>query len=143
MNEEMLHAYVDGELSPEEAARVERAAAADPAVGERLRELVAVDDAIGLLPGLEGASPGFASEVVRRAGAHRRGRLLRWAAPIAAAAAVVAAAVLLVQHEPAPPADAFDEADYVDYRWEVDTDTFGSLAVTDLESEILKELRSS
>lgn len=143
MNEEMLHAYVDGELSPPDAARVKEAAAENPAVAERLRALVALDDALGLLPGVAEVSPGFTDNVVRRAGASRRGRMLRWLAPMGIAAAIFAAVLSTLHSEPPAPAEVFDEADYVDYRWEVDTDTFGSLAVSDLESEILKELRSS
>ena len=143
MNEEMLHAYVDGELAPSEAAQVERAVAADPAAAARLRALVALDDALGLLPGVSDVPPGFTDAVVRRARASRRGRLVRWLAPVGIAAAVLAAALASLRSEPATPAEVFDEADYVDYRWEVDTDTFGSLAVSDLESEILKELRPS
>ena len=36
-----LHAYIDGELSPERAAAVEAAMAGDPALAERVRDFQA------------------------------------------------------------------------------------------------------
>ncbi|MHC5050054.1 MAG: anti-sigma factor family protein, partial [Planctomycetota bacterium] len=47
---ELLHAYFDGELSAEEAARFERALATDPTLAARLQELKGLDDALDVLP---------------------------------------------------------------------------------------------
>ncbi|MBN2021711.1 MAG: hypothetical protein JW809_02870 [Pirellulales bacterium] len=50
--DELLSAYLDGELSPEETLRAERLLAADPAARQCLDELRAVGDALRALPTL-------------------------------------------------------------------------------------------
>ncbi|MHC4819514.1 MAG: anti-sigma factor family protein [Planctomycetota bacterium] len=132
---ELLHGYFDGELSAEEAARFERTLAADPALAARLQELRSLDDALDVMPGHEAAA-GFRDQVLVRARRARRGRIVGLLAPLAAAAAVLLA-VLLTQ---APPGGIDTEVVAVDYAWEADTDTFGSLSFKDLEDEILEEL---
>ena len=132
---ELLHAYFDGELSGEEAARFERTLAADPALAARLQELRSLDDALDGLPGHEAAAV-FRDQVLVRARRARRGRIVGLLAPLAAAAAVLLA-VLLAQ---APPGGIDTEVVAFDYAWEADTDTFGSLSFKDLEDEILEEL---
>ena len=47
---EQLSAYLDGELSPAEAQKVEQAIEADPALGEELAELRRLRDLLGQLP---------------------------------------------------------------------------------------------
>ena len=139
MNDETLHAYFDGELSPEEAARLESELAADPSLAERLRELRGLDAALGALEGHE-AGPAFADSVLARTRSPRRGMLLRRLAPLAAAAAIVVAVVL--GREPQGTENDI-RADELDYAWEADAETFGSLRLRDLEDEILKELETS
>jgi anti-sigma factor RsiW len=131
---ELLHAYFDGELSAEEAARFERALAADPALAARLQELKGVDDALDVLPG-HTASPEFSERVLARARKARRGRIVGLLAPLAAAAAVLLAVLLAPETE----VDIIP-TEMVDYAWEADADTFGSLSLHDLEAEILEEL---
>jgi len=132
---ELLHAYFDGELSGEEAARFERTLAADPALAARLQELRSLDDALCVLPGHEAAAV-FREQVLARARRARRGRIVGLLAPLAAAAAVLLT-VLLAQ---APPLGIDTEVVAFDYAWEADTFTFGSLSLKDLEDEILEEL---
>jgi anti-sigma factor RsiW len=131
-----MHAYLDGELSAEETARFERTLDADPALAAHLQELKNLDDALGAWPGHE-AAPGFRERVVARARRARRGRIVGLLAPLASAAAVLVA-VLLAQPPKADPVDT--EIVAFDYAWEADVDTFGSLALHDLEEEILEEL---
>jgi anti-sigma factor RsiW len=134
--EQLLHAYLDGELSAEEAARFERTLAADPALAARLQELRNLDDALGAWPG-HVAAPEFSKQVLARARRARRGRIVGLLAPLASAAAVLLA-VLLAQAPQAGPVDT--EIVAFDYAWEADVDTFGSLSLHDLEEEILEEL---
>lgn len=138
MNIEQLYAYLDGELSPAEAAEVERAAAADPAVALQLDELRALDQALGALPGVE-TDGEFTERVVRAARRRRSGRIVRLLIPLAAAAAILVAVVWNGREE-AAPAEIFTAEDYADYVWEADAETYGTLALDDLEDEILKEL---
>ncbi|MHC4668951.1 MAG: anti-sigma factor family protein [Planctomycetota bacterium] len=137
MNDELLHAYFDGELSAAEADRLEKELAADPALAARMRELRSLDGALDTLPGHE-APAAFTERVVARVrrGA-RRGRILRLLAPLAAAAAILVAVVLTQ----VPGGDP--EIAVADYAWEVDTETVGSLALEDLEDEILAELEAT
>jgi anti-sigma factor RsiW len=136
-----LHAYFDGQLPPEERARFERALASDPALREGLRELRELDAALGALPG-HAAPPGFSARVTRVARARRRrGAILRLAIPLAAAAAALLAVVLdaVVPDRPAAEPALVEDA----YIWEADIETYGSLALTDLEDQILEELEAS
>lgn len=135
MSDELLHAYYDGELSGEEAARFERALAADPALAARLRELRSLDEALDVLPGHR-PDPEFRDRVLARARGGRRGRVVALLAPLAAAAAVLLAVVLAE----APPSGSDTEIVGFDYAWEADAETFGSLSLQDLEDEILEEL---
>lgn len=138
MSDERIHAYFDGQLPPEEKARFERELAADPALREQLAHLRELDAALGTLPGH--AAPGdFTARVVRAA--HRRpaGAILRLLVPLAAAASIAMAVLLLwPSAQPKPPAQ--EAAAYI---WESDVETYGSLALTDLEDEILKEIEGT
>jgi anti-sigma factor RsiW len=136
MSDERLHAYFDGQLPPEERARFERDLAADPRLSEALRELRELDAALGSVPG-HAAPPDFTARVVRSVRRGRAGAVLRLFVPLAAAAAV-AAAVFLPWPESPPPAQ--EAAAYI---WESDVETYGSLALTDLEDEILKEIEGT
>ncbi len=78
-----------------------------------------------------------AGEENRGAGA-ARGRVLRIAGAVAAVAAAVVAGVLFLRAEPAQSRP--DTAAYVPYEWETDGETYPSMALDDLEDEILKEL---
>ncbi len=144
VDRELLHAYFDRELGPEEAAAVERAVRADPALAEELRRLGEVDAALGTLPGCIPA----AASAERVVGASRRkaGRLLRILLPLAAAAAALFIALLPGEGRRSGRIQpAFDLADHLEYVWEADADTYGSLALNDseLEAMILDELRST
>ncbi|MHC4972899.1 MAG: anti-sigma factor family protein [Planctomycetota bacterium] len=132
---ELLHAYFDGELSAEEAARFERALATDPTLAARLQELKGLDDALDVLPG-HTATPAFTDRVLVRARRARRGRIVGLMAPLAAAAAVLLAVLLAPATEVSGPIDT----EIVGYAWEADGETFGSLSLQDLEAEILEEL---
>ena len=140
MSPERLYAYLDGELTPDEAARVESAAASDSELAARLRELKLLDHALETLPGLQ-AGPDFTTRVVARI---RRGRRIRIAAvfaPLAAAAAIAAA--LLLARVQSPAVRAFTQEDYLDYAWEADAETYEPLSLQDLQSQILEELGST
>lgn len=136
MSDENLHEYLDGRLPAEEKARFEREIAADPRLSLRLRELRELDAALGTLEG-HSAPPDFTARVVRAARRRRRGVLLRIAIPLAAAAGVMIAVLLL---RPSAPPPAQETAAYI---WESDVETYGSLALTDLEDEILKEIEGT
>jgi len=135
MSDEMLHDYFDEELPPEEKARFERALASDPGLLERLRELREIDAALGTLPG-HAAPADFTANVVR-ATRRRRHVILRFALPLAAAAAVVLAVLIARPSRPAPVQQA------AAYIWESDVETYGSLAFTDLEDQILEEIEGT
>jgi anti-sigma factor RsiW len=130
-----LHDYLDGNLPPDEKARFEAALASDPDLRGRLRELHELDDALGTLPG-HAAPRDFTARVVRAARRRRWGAILRLAVPLAAAAGVALA--VLSTRRPVAPAPAEDV-----YIWETDEETYGSLALTDLEDLILKELEGT
>ncbi len=95
---EDLSAWLDGELAPQEAHRLEQAVAGDAALAEARRELQKLDE---LLEAYTVPAPAddLADRVasgVRRA--RRQAvviRLARWLVPAAAAAAVIIAAVLM------------------------------------------------
>jgi anti-sigma factor RsiW len=142
VNAETLHAYLDGELSPAEAALVERALEADPHLAAELRAMRAADEALSLLPGCE-APADLADRVL--AAARRPRRLRRWLVqvPFVAAAAAVLVAALLSEHRPPPVDDPFSVDEHLPYVWEADSATFGSLALEDLEDRILEELEAT
>ncbi|NBB96144.1 MAG: hypothetical protein GVY16_10460 [Planctomycetes bacterium] len=93
---EQLSAYLDGELTADEAARVERAVAEDESLAEELQQLRATRD---LLKGLARASApeGFAERIAAQAGQRQRGATSPTAGPrwirYAGAAAVLVAAI--------------------------------------------------
>ncbi len=140
---ESLHAYFDRELSPEEAAAVERAVRADPALAEELRRLGDVDAALGTLPGCIPAAEW--TQRVASSARTRGGRLLRLLLPLAAAAGLLLALLPGGGAGKGELQPAFDLADHLEYVWEADADTYGSLALNDSEFEalILAELRST
>ena len=140
-----LHAYLDGELAAEEAARVEGALARDPELAAELEAWRGVDGALGLL---EGAPPqaGFTDRVLvalRRA--QRRGLMLRLALPLAAAAALTLAVILPGQWRSGDrgAVEEFRANEHLNYLWESDAETFGSLSIGELEEEILEGLDSA
>jgi anti-sigma factor RsiW len=135
MDDERLHDYLDGELPPEERARFERELERDAGLRDRLRELRELDAALAALPG-HAAPADFTARVVRAAERPRAG-LLRFVVPLAAAAAVALAVVLPRRSSEPPPAEA------PEYVWETDVETYGSLALTDMEDLILEELEGT
>lgn len=141
MNLEELYAYLDGELAPEEEARVRRALQDDPSAAALLERLQAADRALDELPGLE-ASPGFTARVLAAARHRARGRLVRLLAPVAAAAALLLAVLGTGGGETAPE-EIFSTQEHLEYVWETDAETFGSLAFTELDDAILAELEAS
>jgi len=140
MNEEMLHAYLDGELSAEEAAAVERKLAADATLAAKLEKLRAVDASLDLLPSIE-ATFDAAAVMRRRRGA---GRVLRLVAPLAAAAALVLALLPRAPDDEPTTEAVFTTEEQVQYLyWETDAETYGSGALSELEGDILAELEPS
>jgi hypothetical protein len=117
ISDETLSAYLDGDLPPQERERIERAAAASPALRRRLADLKAndeilrraVDQAMGppsaaLLAALAGGETP-ANVAPLRPRLARPALAMRWRAPLAAAAALVvgiAAGRMVVA--PQPPA---------------------------------------
>ncbi|MCZ6573335.1 MAG: zf-HC2 domain-containing protein [Planctomycetota bacterium] len=138
MNKELLYAYLDGELNPEEAARLEARLAADSTLAEELAALRQVDAALDALPGHE-VSDDF-TERVAAAARPRRGILLRLGLPLAAAAALALAVFLPSDEPPVVSSDPFSTEEYIDYVWEADAETYGSLSLNELEGQILEEL---
>ncbi len=113
-HDELLSAYLDRELSPDERAGVERLLENSSEARRRLRELEATSHFFAQLPQeqLEADfADGIIDELGRRAllrpepaASPRRGRRwARWAAPLAAAAAVV---LLVWSHRPPLPQNA-------------------------------------
>lgn len=104
---EQLSAWMDGELEPAEAQRVQRLVADEPAWAEEHARLLALDRRLDAW-----AAPAprdaLAGQIV--AAAHRSRRrlvLVRWLTPAAAAAAIVLAVVLLhagPTNQPSQPA---------------------------------------
>ncbi len=143
MNTEPLYAYLDGELTQQEAERLEARLSADPALAAELAALRDVDAALGTIPGYD-ASDGFTERVVAAA-RPRRGLLVRLGLPLAAAAALALAVFMPPGTAPSGPADAstFTTEEHIDYVWEADGETFGSLSLNELESQILLELDSA
>jgi anti-sigma factor RsiW len=136
MSDERIHEYLDAALPPDEMARFERELASDAGLSDRLRELRELDAALGMLPG-HVAPADFTARVARASRRPRASVLLRLVVPLAAAAGV-AVAVLLARPSDAPASRT--EAAYI---WERDVETYGSLALTDLEDEILEEIEGT
>ena len=143
MNESMLHAYLDGELNAEDTKIVEAALASDPHWAAEYEALVAVDDAIGTLPGLEvGAEFDALAKVPAKA--PRMGRLVRMVVPLAAAAAALAFVWMPPKVQETAPVDVFSQEEVVQYvYWEADADTYGSGDLQSLEDAIVAELEAS
>jgi len=137
MSHEKLHDYFDGELPADEAERFERALAGDPELSGHLRELRELDAALELLPGHR-APADFTARVLRASRRRLAPLVLRLAVPLAAAAALVLAVVLARPEE--ANGTSYGAPDYV---WEADVETYGSLALTDMEDLILEELEAS
>ena len=94
---DMLSAYFDGELSPAEAARVERRIADDPAWAAAMAELRSLDGVLDAYecPAMPRGLPSRIVAAARRLDRPVWVRALRLAGPMAAAAAVVLAVVLV------------------------------------------------
>jgi anti-sigma factor RsiW len=106
---ELLSGYRDGELSPREREKVERALAADPSLRARLEDMEAVSTRMHELLQMRASGadlPGFSDRVMQRLGPRRAPLLERLRVAIAellefrplqlAGAAVATAAVLVV-----------------------------------------------
>ncbi|WP_165219149.1 anti-sigma factor family protein [Aquisphaera insulae] len=106
VDEELLSAYLDGELRDEDARRVETAIADDHRLAEALRELRAVSDLVAELP--RTPSPDISAPVLAslrgRAGDRRwwRGRRGAWVATGVAASTAASLLVAALVHGPAP-----------------------------------------
>ncbi len=141
MKPETLSAYLDGELSPEEAARVEQALRADPALETELTTLRAVDRALDVLPGCE--APDDLEQRVRAELVTRsRGRLIMLVSAVAAAAAILVA-VLLGQGG-AEHTDGLSNRQIIEspgeYEWEFDEDLYQCMGLDSIEEAVLEEL---
>ena len=142
MNQDQLHAYMDGELGPEAAAGVEAALASDPELAAQLRTLRAIDAALGVLPEAS-VSAEFTHRVLERVRRRRRQVLLRIGLPLAAAATLLLT-LYRPREDPAPAPAVFTVSDHLtNYVWEADDETYGSLALDELEQSILDELEST
>lgn len=150
MNETLLHAYLDGEVTPEERALVEQALASDPALSAQLARLVALNGALdAAFPSITGPSvtandSDIAARAVKRARHAERGRILAIVSGVAAAAAALALIVLPRSGGEAVDEDWFSVEEQVEYvYWETDGDTYGSGDLNDLEDEILDLLETT
>jgi anti-sigma factor RsiW len=139
MNREHLYAYLDGELPPGDRARFEQKLAADASLAAELERVRFADRALDTLPGHD-APADFTRRVLLAARRGRRGRLLRIAVPLAAAAAILVAVLFSQSSTPGERHDVFSTQDHLDYVWEVDAETYGSMTLEDLEDQILEEL---
>ena len=138
---ELLHAYLDGELDAAETAAFQTEVARDPALRSELEALRAIDNALETLPG-HMAPADFTDRVVAAAG-KPRGLLVRLALPLAAAAALALAVFVPRGPDAVGTADPFTTEEHLDYVWETDAETFGSLSLDELEGQILRELESA
>ena len=142
MNEEMLHAYLDGELSPEETSRVEEALATDTRLAAEYERLVAMHESLGLLESIP--STAEAASILRLDRRRRRGRIFRIAAPLVTAAAALLFILVPGRHEMPSEASVFSLEEQVQYvYWEADSETYGSGDLNALEGEILAALEPS
>ena len=142
MNEEILHAYLDGELPEPERIRFEQELASDAELAARYDQLCALHASLDLLPSMESTLD--ARALLRSERRRRAGRILRLAAPLAAAAAALAF-VLVPRAAPDSTAEAvFSVEEQVRYvYWETDDETYGSGDLSELEGEILEALEPS
>ena len=152
-NEDLLSAYVDGEVNDEQRAMVEARLAESPSTRALLAEVEAARDAVRALP-MRDAPPEFWARILDGTGlepadladpvvadapapvvpvvpleSRRTSRLPRWVAVAggAAAAAMIAAVVLVPgPRHVDPPVASFTEAHAV--RNSLDTDAVSSLA---------------
>ena len=145
-NEDLLSAYVDGEVTDDERALVEAHLAESPSTRALLAEIEAARDAVRALP-MRDAPPEFWARILDGTGldadaviadapapvvsleSRRASRLPRWVAVAggAAAAAVIAAVVLVPgPRQVDPPVASFTEAHAV--RNSLDADAVSSLA---------------
>ena len=148
-NEDLLSAYVDGEVTDEERTVVEARLAESPSTRALLAEIEAARDAVRALP-MRDAPPEFWARILDGTGldatdldptsvdtsapvvtleSRRGSRLPRWVAVAGgAAAAAVIAAVLFVpsQKQVDPPVASFTDAHAV--RNSLDSDAVSSLA---------------
>ncbi len=143
MKPETLSAYLDDELSPEEAARVEEALRADPPLEAELTTLRAVDRALDVLPGCE--APDDLEQKVRAALAtRRRGRLITLVSAVAAAAAILVA--VLLSQGTGDQAGGLPENQFatpVEYEWEYDEDLYQCMGLDSIEEAVLEELETT
>ena len=151
-NEDLLSAYVDGEVTDDERALVEAQLAESASTRALLAEIEAARDAVRALP-MRDAPPEFWARVLDGTGleaddvivdapapvvpleSRRASRLPRWVAVAggAAAAAVIAAVVLVPgPKEVDPPVASFTEAHAV--RNSLDSDAVSSLAPVALQA---------
>ena len=145
-NEDLLSAYVDGEVTDEQRALVEARLAESSSTRALLAEIEAARDAVRALP-MRDAPPEFWARILDGTGldadaviadapapvvsleSRRASRLPRWVAVAggAAAAAVIAAVVLVPgPRQVDPPVASFTEAHAV--RNSLDADAVSSLA---------------
>ena len=97
---ELMSAYVDAELTAEQAREVEQAAASDAALADELRRMRALADMVRRLP-RESAPAGLAARVLAQAAPARlvaRPAWRRWSPVAAAAAVLLGAGVFLAIH---------------------------------------------
>ena len=140
MNTEDLHAYLDGELDAAERVRIELALESDPTLRAELASLRAVQSALDAWPGIE-ASDGFTDRVVSASRHRPRGLLVRIGIPVAAAALLLLGVFLGRATSPVSDSqELFSDGEHLQYVWEADEETFGSLSLDDLEDVILEEL---
>lgn len=105
INEDLLHAFIDGELDHDEAARVAQAVAGDAALSERVAGFQADKGAIAQLYGplIEHPLPAeWIANIERQTRVRRLPRLAPWAS---IAAALVIAIASALYFRPAPVSD--------------------------------------
>ncbi|MHC4956918.1 MAG: anti-sigma factor family protein [Planctomycetota bacterium] len=142
MNDERLHAYLDNELAPEERSALEAELSADASLAAELEALRGVDRALDTLSG-HMAPAGFTQDVLARVAAPR-GRLLKLVLRVATAAAAILVAVMMTAPGHGPDAstagNGFSVDEHLNYVWESDAETYGSMGLPDLEDQILEGL---
>ena len=145
MNDQLLHAYLDGEVTAAERALVEQALASDPALAGEMSRLVALHAALGdALPDVKMSDNDLARAVIARGKRTERGRIFALVSGVAAAAAVIALVMLPRTGGETPEDDWFSADEQIEYvYWETDGDTYGSGDLEDLEDEILEMLETT
>ena len=144
MNREELNAYLDGELSAAERARVDADLSARSELRAELDALASVDRALETLPPCT-PSGDFTDRVVAAVHRRRRGRLVKIVAPFAALAATVLFVISIWSgtEDGFTNGDIFSEEDHLDYVWEADEETYSGFDLSELEDEILAEIAST